>query len=608
MGKVFTFRRLPKHKWIVLLGALLIPLVIYFTYNQYLASKKNLNNLPVQLDKVLTIEQGIACAEELEDMRTEDTKELFFSVVGITRQSLLQQIFSFIILSLVALGIIGIPLASRAARENNIYRLILATTKNAIIIINRNGKVALINRVAESIFDIDRSNIVGRSFAEVFTGRSHTGEIAFTYPVDQVLRTGEGKCNVEITYTDGDGWNYSLLVDCLLLHQNEDVTGAMLLLRDITEQKVIEDKLKGLAVRDGLTLIYNHSYLKQVLTREVERASSRNSAVSFLILDLDSFKNYNDNFGHPAGDQLLKELAQIMQKHVRANDTVGRYGGDEFAAILPDADISVAREVAERLRTVIENFSFPHSELVAGGRVTVSVGIACYPLQAKNAADLVRLADEAMYKAKRTTKNRVEVYSSVLEGLSLHLQEKEGEMFLHSLEVMLRVLKIKDPYTYYHSEKVSLLANKLAKEVLSEDRKVTQVTIAALLHDLGKLEIPIELLNKPGPLSDDEWQTVRRHPELGMDVVKQIKPFEELATIVLHHHERYDGQGYPSGLAGEAIPLEARIIAIADAYDAMTTYRTYRPGRSSDAALLEIERESGFQFDPGLARLFCKIL
>jgi len=484
--------------------------------------------------------------------------------------------------------------------------LILATTKNAIIIINRNGKVALINRVAESIFDIDRSNIVGRPFAQVFTGRSHTGEIAFTYPVDQVLRTGEGKCNMEITYTDGDGWNYSLLVDCLLLHQNGEVTGTMLLLRDITEQKVIEDKLKGLAVRDSLTLIYNHSYLKQVLTREVERASSRDSAVSFIILDLDSFKSYNDSFGHPAGDQLLKELAHIMQKHVRANDTVGRYGGDEFAAILPDADLSAALEVAERLRTVIENFSFPHSELVHGGKITVSVGIACYPLQAKNAADLVRLADEAMYKVKRTTKNRVEVYSSVLEELSL--QEKEGESFLHNLEVMLRVLKIKDPYTYYHSEKVSLLANKLAREALLEDRKVIQVTIAALLHDLGKLEIPTELLNKPGPLSDDEWQTVRRHPELGMDVIKQIKPFEELATIVLHHHERYDGRGYPNGLAGEAIPLEARIIAIADAYDAMTTYRTYRPGRSSDAALFEIEREAGFQFDPDLVRLFCKIL
>ncbi|MGB9904814.1 MAG: diguanylate cyclase [Desulfotomaculales bacterium] len=550
-------------------------------------------------------EESLTLAKELESLRVEDTRALFDQVVVQTKKSLIWG-FSFVAAAALAFALGGLFLTGRAAMENRVFRLVLAATKNAIVVVRKNGRLQFFNRVAEEIFGLGRNQVVGRRFEEVFTGRDRPGEISFSFPVQKVLSTGDGLCNQEGIFVDKEGWRFVLQVDCLPLKDDGSVAGAVLLARDVTEEKVVEERLKGMAVRDAMTGLYNHSYLKQVLAREIERAACRGGLVSFAILDVDSFKYYNDSFGHQAGDDALKKVARLIQESVRGDDVVARYGGDEFAVVLPGADHGAAAEVAERIRKNIENFPFAYREYMPGGRVTVSAGVACYPLQAKSASELVKMADEALYRVKRTTKNRVEIYSSVLEEIVAagHVDRRTAPQ----VGTLLTAMKAKDPYTYAHCENVARYALTLAKRAGLSPEEISRIRVAALLHDLGKVEIPLEVLTKTDPLTPEEWALIRKHTVAGADLVAQVKPLAALAPVILYHHERYDGTGYPAGLAGEDIPLGARIIALADAFDAMTSYRPYRPARTPFEALQEIKRQAGSQFDPVLAELFLKII
>jgi diguanylate cyclase (GGDEF)-like protein/PAS domain S-box-containing protein/putative nucleotidyltransferase with HDIG domain len=487
--------------------------------------------------------------------------------------------------------------------ENLIYRLILLNTRNAIIVVRRDSRIHLVNRVAEEIFECRHEAVAGLPFEAVFTGHRQPGEVAFSYPVGAVMATGEDTCNLEKSYVTADGWRYTMLTDCLQLRdEGGRLHGAMLIIRDITERKLIEEKLQGLAVRDSMTMLYNHSYLKQLLDREVMRAGEQDGRVAFLMMDVDNFKDYNDQFGHPAGDELIKKLASLLEKNVRQADIVGRYGGDEFAVILPGADQAVAVEIGERLRRAIAEYPFPCQEMMPGGRITVSVGVACFPGDAASVAELIRQADEAMYNAKRNAKNRVEVWFSAFKELE---PDWPGERdLLYSIGGLLAMVNNKDRYTYGHSEKVAYYATALAQAMGLVPEEVKKIKVAAFLHDLGKVDIPEEILNKPGPLSAAERELCQLHPVTGADIVRQIKSLEETVPLIRHHHERYDGQGYPDGLAGGAIPLGARIIALADSFDAMTTNRPYRRARTHQEAIEVIKKEVGQQFDPHLAGLF----
>ncbi|WP_051276447.1 bifunctional diguanylate cyclase/phosphohydrolase [Desulfovirgula thermocuniculi] len=376
----------------------------------------------------------------------------------------------------------------------------------------------------------------------------------------------------------------------------------MVIFRDTTECKVAERKQRGLAVRDSLTMLYNHSYLKQALEREVARAGKQGSKVAYLTMDVDNFKSYNDQFGHPAGNELLRQLARLLEKNVRRTDIVGRCGWDEFAVILPGADQTVAVEIGERLRQAIMEYPFPYRELMPGGRITVSVGVSCFPDSASNASELISQANEAMYNAKCNAKNRVAAWFLAFKELE---PDWPGERdVLYSIGELLAMVNKKDRYTYGHSEKVAYYATALARAAGLTQEEVKKIKVAAFLHDLGKVDIPEEILNKPGPLSDAERELCQRHPVIGAEIVQQIKSLREVVPLIRHHHERYDGKGYPDGLAGEAIPLGARIIAIADSFDAMTTNRPYRRAKTHREAIQELRKEAGRQFDPHLAELF----
>lgn len=551
------------------------------------------------------LEEMISLNEEMKKMRLEDTYRLANETSSQAKRSLIWGFFLAILLILI--GLTGSIIMNRKmALENMIYRLILLNTRNAIIVIRRDGRIYSVNRVAENIFCFTRKDVVGQRFADVFTSRSKPGEIAFTYPIDEVVAAAEDACNMERIYVDAEGRHYTLLVDCLQLSdESGDAEGVMLIIRDITERKLIEEKLRGMAVRDSMTMLYNHYYLRQTLDHEIKMAARKGDYLAFMIMDLDDFKSYNDILGHPAGDELLIIVAGLLEKNIRGSDIVGRYGGDEFAVILPGADHSTALELGERLRMVVAEYAFLHRELMPNGKITVSAGVACFPDDATDASRLIEMADEAMYNAKRNYKNKVEVYFSAFKALQYDWPHEQD--VLYNIRGLMAMVNSKDRYTYGHSEKVAHYATALAQAAGLDEKEVKEIRVAAFLHDIGKVDTPEGILNKPGPLSKEELMLVQRHSETGAGIVRQIKSLEDIVLAILYHHERYDGKGYPHSLAGEEIPLSARIIALADSFDAMTSHRPYRRAMTVAEAVEEIKREAGRQFDPRLAVIFMRL-
>jgi len=483
---------------------------------------------------------------------------------------------------------------------------ILATTKNAVLTVDAGGRITNFNRIAASIFDIPEKTVLGKKFDQIFSGRSKSGEVALEAPIMEVLKSGEGRCGEEKIFVNSEGWRHVLMVDCLPFDQDRPV-GAMMIARDITERKVIEERLQGLAVRDGLTGLYNHRYLKERLYEEVERASREGVSLAFMIMDIDNFKYCNDQFGHLMGDEILKAFSKILKEKVRQYDIIGRYGGDEFAVILPRTDSKVTYDVAERLRLAIEEYPFPYKEKMLEGKLTVSVGIAVYPKNTTNCWDLIKLADEAMYEAKRTSKNKVELYFSVFKDFQKELDESEQSM-VGNVKTMLALINSKDRYTYRHSEQVVYYAELISAEMGLPAEEVKNIKMAGFLHDIGKIEISQETLNKIEPLTSEEWALIRRHPSWGANIIRPFSSLNHLVPLILHHHERHDGKGYPFGLSGENISLGARIIAVADSLDAMTTERPYKRAKTFEEAVEELKRGAGTQFDPKVINAFLQVL
>lgn len=362
-------------------------------------------------------------------------------------------------------------------------------------------------------------------------------------------------------------------------------------------------RLEELAVTDGLTGLYNHRYFWERLAQEVERAARYHRPLTLLMLDVDNFKLYNDLHGHLEGDALLCQLAGIIRGQVRQHDVVCRYGGEEFTVILPEAGLEEGMAVAERMRETVAGFAFPGREALPGGKVTVSFGVAAYPQDARETRELVNRADNALYGAKRRGRNRVQAYGSLMASFQDQKASSEAEL-QEALETLVAIIDGKDSYTGGHSRRVAEYVRQVALRLGMDEQDVNVLTYGAFLHDIGKLEIDRRILTKPGPLSDEERRLIQKHPLFGVNLLRQVMAFESVMPMIKYHHERFDGTGYPEGLQGEAIPLPARIIALADSYDAMRSQRPYRDAMSHEDAFAEIKKHAGRQFDPELAGVF----
>lgn len=385
----------------------------------------------------------------------------------------------------------------------------------------------------------------------------------------------------------------------------------------------INQRLHEMSLRDDLTGLYNQRALKEQLDIELERGRRSRTPLTLYMLDVDYYKNVNDRYGHIFGDQVLAQLASIVKTGLRKIDVVARYGGDELVIILPSTDEKAALYVGHRIRRSVEEHVFTLEDIRAS--ITVSIGGAtCAPDESVVKSELMRRADEALYAAKQNGRNNVSFWKREVEGQPevastataagkkldelqkkiYALSREAREMSVESVYALAAALEAKDGYTQRHSIAVMSLSTGIARAMLLPEEEVERIRNAALLHDIGKIGIGEEILLKEGPLTDGEITAIRQHPNIGASILAPIRYLRDLVPMVRHHHERWDGRGYPTGLKGEEIPIGARILAVADAYCAMTSDRSYCSAKTRDEASAELQVRAGTQFDPKVIEIF----
>ncbi len=369
-----------------------------------------------------------------------------------------------------------------------------------------------------------------------------------------------------------------------------------------------------LATVDQLTGIPNRQAVLSRVEEEILRAARYHRPLSVILVDLDQFKRLNDTHGHAAGDLILRHVAQLLSASVRAVDFAGRYGGEEFLVVLPETDADAAASVAEKLRRIVGGSDV---RLADGEHVTVtmSAGVAGGLGDVLGSDALVRDADAALYSAKALGRNQVFVFHETDDLDTVRRSPIRAEARSQALDVgraalaaaqdaLLLSLAERASWAGRPSTLIAEASVALARSIDLPAGELDRIRTASLLHDLGKLAIPDEILSKRGDLAASEWRVVTEHPKIGQVVLEQAGALRDAATIVLHHHEWYDGRGYPHGLAGTEIPIGARIVSIADAYEAMIGGRPYRDAITHDEAIAELRRQAGVQFDPELVEMF----
>jgi diguanylate cyclase (GGDEF)-like protein len=388
--------------------------------------------------------------------------------------------------------------------------------------------------------------------------------------------------------------------------------------RHLSEVVVAFETATEAATTDRLTHVANRPTVLAFLFGEVERVARYNRQLSIAFIDIDHFKAVNDSYGHEVGDQVLRGVAGVLRANVRQSDLVGRYGGEEFVLVMPETTVEEATSVAEKLRFLVlqEQFSPGSGAAIS---VSISIGIAGGMAQRIRVDELIRDADAAMYSAKSLGRNQTYVFAEIDDDaariprakISTEGRARATEVGELGRDAALAALaSVINPLPHYRGKPSSLIAAiavRMAHELRLPAVEIDRIRVAALLHDIGKVGVSEQILDKPGPLSPAEWQSVVQHPRIGQVIIEQVAAVQDAGAIILHHHERYSGRGYPHGLRGGEIPLGARIVAIADAYDAMIQDRPYRKAIGHAAALRELRRYATVQFDPELVELFCDL-
>ena len=380
------------------------------------------------------------------------------------------------------------------------------------------------------------------------------------------------------------------------------------------QQQSANRQLAQLATTDELTGLWNRRRFIEMLRRECRRTDRAGTSLALAMVDVDRFKAVNDTFGHAFGDRVLRAVAAHLGREARATDIVARYGGEEFMVLMPDTDAEEATSAAERIRRCVA--SHPVADEKRSVEVTISIGIsASEEGQPPDPETLVRLADETLYAAKQAGRNCTRTWNQVaaaqgpevadrtdevvdLERRMAALSLRAKDAFVQSIHGLVRALEARDPYTRHHSDNVTRYAVAIAGQLGLEPDEVAVIRRAARVHDIGKIGVPDALLRKQGELDGRQRRAMRNHVLIGVHILEQLRFLERELPLVRHHHERWDGEGYPDGISGHAIPRGARILAVADAFDALTSDRPYRRAVGVAEALRVILEGAGTQFDP----------
>jgi diguanylate cyclase (GGDEF)-like protein/PAS domain S-box-containing protein len=528
------------------------------------------------------------------------------------------------------------------------YRLLAENASDLIWTIDMNLRYTYMSPSVKRMRGYSAEEVIGTRVNETMTPASLEA-IRKAFVEEMALENEREKdlfrsrtLEVEMYCRDGSTVWTEIIVTFLRDKDNRPV-GFLGVSRDISERKQMEEERERLhaelevrAVTDGLTGLYNHAHFYQRLAEEVERSKRYGFSFAVVMMDTDNFKQYNDSRGHQAGDKALCLIAECIRKAIRRSDIAFRYGGDEFAMILPHADPARAqlavKRINKRIIARLKEMDDPSSAWLG-----LSAGVASYPDDAATADDLVTIADTALYDAKRTAlaravvgqgqsiesvayppgalqETQTRVLSSAARELAAALQDVgepdvSASLNIYTVAAIGAAAEIKDRYIRGHQQRASRWAAALAEEMGLPPQQVRNIRIAGLLHDLGKVSISEQILNKPGKLTEEEFAKIKEHPSLGaMMIMSEVESLQRLVPIVRHHHERFDGRGYPDGLAGQEIPLEARIMSVVDVFDAMTHDRAYRKALSREETIAELERGAGTQFDPAVVKAFLALV
>lgn len=460
--------------------------------------------------------------------------------------------------------------------ERELLKTTLLSIGDGVICTDNTGKITMINETAKNLTEWYADSASGASFDEVFNIINEFTRKKCETPLQKVIETGKivGLANHKILISK-NGIVRTIADSAAPIRDSEGKTiGVVLVFRDVTDEKIRQNEIEFLSFHDQLTGLYNRRYFEAELMR---LDNPRRLPLTLMMGDLNGLKLTNDGFGHAAGDELLKKTSKVLKHCFRHDDIICRYGGDEFVVILPNTDSYEAETIVMRIQALIERQKTEY------GMLSISFGWDTKVEEDEDISQVLKSAEDYMYKKK------------LLESPSVRSA---------TIQTIITTLYEKSSREEAHSKRVSDLCVRIGKIMNLTIREISNLKTAGLLHDIGKIVIQDGVLDKPGKLTDSEWIEIKRHPEIGYRILKNIDEMAELTEAVLGHHERWDGKGYPKGLQGESISPAARIIALADAYDTMVSERPYRKVMSMEDAFKEIEKNSGTQFDPQIINIF----
>lgn len=452
----------------------------------------------------------------------------------------------------------------------------LKSVGDGVITVDRSGRIDFMNPIAEKLTAWKMEDALGKSFNSVFNIINEFTRLKIENPVDKVFETNRIiELDNHTILIAKDGTEIEIEDTASPIRDSEGVTiGAVIVFRDFSDKKEKRDQIEYLSYHDQLSGLYNRRFFEEELKR---LNTKRNLPLSVIFADVNGLKTINDAFGHEHGDEVIKKFALVLRNNCRADDIISRTGGDEFVILLPNTNCEDVQSLTSRIKESIQK------QKVMNINISVSFGWSTKDNEEQSINYLIKNAEDMMYQKK------------IFESAS-----KRGAV----IKSIMSTLHQKNPEERSHSKRVGFICESIGKAYNLHSDEVEELKIAGMLHDIGKVSIDSTILNKVEPLTNDEWTQLKLHSETGYRLLGTSKEYYNIAEYVLAHHERWDGKGYPRGLEGEDILWKSRIIAIADAYDSMTSDKSYKKGMSEEEAIQEIKKCAGTYFDPEIARVF----